>query len=258
MRSAAVLALLPIAACGFSVSGGVPGDSGEPSDDSSDSTDRLDANADALTDVGTECATPRRWVADFTESPLTVDSDGDGTLDWVVRNSETSTDQLAGDLSDGTWSISKATTILDTRPMINWTGTTTAHLRMRATANSPTSGEVWGVIAWFNVGYGDGDFGAVVVSVTRGGGDQTVRLYTKTSTSQRVALDAPITGLPGGLLDITVEINATLHVARLEVNGMTRMGPFLEFTPTNEDKYATLYAWDTDGEFDSVEIPNCP
>lgn len=214
----------------------------------------IDAPIDATLGA---CPNRMHWEADFSSDPRTLDVNNDGVKDWAIRNGDP-TNALPGQLDNGVWRVPGDQTVLDTQPKINFDGVTHVHVRMRATTDDGLTDQ-WGSVVWLNVGYGDGRFAPLMISVTRGLGSQTARLMSKDPITGSVYMVLGKTLLGGGMLDIELTVDATNHAVVFTVNSSPMFSLFLDQPSTpNDDRWISLVGWDVETEFDLVEIENCP
>jgi hypothetical protein len=235
MRS---LAAALLAGCGFSVTATETGTQAEP-----DALDTATVPDSALP----WCAgTIRSWITDFTTDPTTLDLDGDGTEDWVVRNDGTFP---SSELIGGVWAAAPSPA-LDTRPMRDFTGRTRAFVTMRATAAGGT-----GATLWLNVDFSGGQFVPLWATLDEPG-DQRFVLHNKTPINNDVHL-ATRTSLGSGLVDIELDIDPSTSTVTAIVEGVVLGSYTFTRIAANADRFATVIAYGTAAEFDLVRIETC-
>ena len=198
------------------------------------------------------CGGATTWSFSFDSDPTLADSNGDGVLDWVMRNATTF--PLA-ELSSGVWR-SETRIVLDSRPLDDFSGRTVVDVRM-GSATVPASGR--GAVFWVNLNEGSTTFSALFVSLSlETDGTQTLTLFGKPDNVTETPL-ATVSGLSPGLKAIHLDVDPVALTVALTVEGVGHGTHAIPLTGApNGDRFATLLAWDGIAEFDSVRIVRCP
>jgi hypothetical protein len=193
------------------------------------------------------------WDTDFASDPTLLDLNGDGQPDWAERDGN---NFPTNELSGGIWTSPSFSAVLDTNPKQDFAGRTTLTGQLRSTVVSTQ----YGAVFWINVDYTSTDFAPLFVGVQLEiNGTQTLTLYGRNVVGIDAVL-ATVSGLGGGGIDVTLEINAgtdqvTLTVESLPIGTYTytkleRMG--------NDDRQATAVAYGNEAQFNFVRVESCP
>ena len=193
----------------------------------------------------------REWIADFSIDPTTQNLNGDPEPDWRVRDGGA----FPGLLADGVWSIGGTPSVsLDTQPKVDFKNRTRATARMRA-----TSAGTRGVMLWLNVDYSPMTFMPLYLEVRLepDGLTQTATLYGKDPVGEITLQTFPDLGT--GFVDVRLEIDAMMNTVTAQVGNAERYS--YAYTPIpremNDDRFATLVAYGSDGQFDEARIETC-
>ena len=238
---------LVLGGCGFHVAAGASDDDGTPSDGPA-------PPVDVPGEVIGACGSPKIWQADFTADPRTLDVNGDGVLDWAIRQGM----PMPGVMQNGVWTEpAPPIAALDTQPKQNFTTRTKIRVRMQ----NDVAGGTYGAVFWINVGYGDADFAPIWIDLNKQpSGSQDLTLYTKNPALTPITL-ATASGLGAGMVDVVLDLDPAAHVLFLQVAALPTVGP-ISYTeiPTGgtDDRWATITAFSTQSEFDLVRIEVCP
>jgi hypothetical protein len=218
------------------------------------------ADADPAPDaaVALPCQVDRQWQADFSSDPTQQDLDGDGLGDWVIRGGSPFP---TAELQAGLWR-SASGLALDTYPKLNFTAPTHVMVRMRhtGTPSSPVKASGFeGAVFWINVDYASDGLQALYASVVRTTDTtQVVRVFGKTTNSNTVQILGPRdVGADFVQLELTVDpaadtVSAVVDGTSLGSTTLPRQTPL-----NNDDRFATLIAPSTQGEFDEVRVIHC-
>jgi hypothetical protein len=198
------------------------------------------------------CSGAKVWSFDFDSDPTLADSNGDGVLDWVMRNATTFP---LGELTGGVWR-SETRVVLDSRPLDDFSGRTVVDVRM-GSATVPASGR--GAVFWVNLNQGSTAFSALFVSVSlETDGTQTLTLFGKPDA----VTETPLTTVPGlasGLTAVHLDVDPVALTVALTIEGKGHGTHAIPLTGTpNGDRFATLLAWDGIAEFEALRIERCP
>ena len=183
------------------------------------------------------------WETDFTEDP-TLDHNGDGLPDWVVRGGAVFD---VATLSDGDWT---ADTILDTYPGCNFTGLTTVDVRYR---NASIGGD--GAVFKIRVDNANGKHARVFSYLQlQADGTQTLIVSHRIDDAGTEVPLVFVTGLPDDFVTLRLMFDAGLDTVSLWVDGEQHgTHTYSRVTPDGRD-YATLLASGSAAEFDYVVI----
>jgi uncharacterized membrane protein len=185
------------------------------------------------------------WRADFDRNPSTTNANGDTTSDWAVTSGGVfDTTKLAG----GNWT---ATGGLETRPLNDFTTTTTVEARCRNTSVGGNGANI--------AIYADrqsGLYGPILVYVQKqSDGTQTLTLNGKTSDGVTKQLFSR-SSLSSGFIRFRVTISPLNDVVNLQINDEDQ-GTFTypRYAPTSTaDRYLKLSTDTSSSEFDYVEL----
>jgi hypothetical protein len=245
-----VVALVVIeTACRFQ-----PGSLSDANTSAEDSQDVALTDDDAASDGAIAvCANPTIWRALFDVDPTGLDINGDGTEDWAMRDLGT----LAGSIASGIWSEpGSPIRPLDTQPKQDFATRTVVDVRMRNTVRAST----YGAVMWINVDYAASTFAPLylVVQLQTSGLAQDVTLFGKTSPPVSVPLYQTSVA-SADFIDIRLDIEPALDHVTITVGGETTMHTYSTIDrASNDDRWATLLAWNGDSEFDSMRVAVCP
>jgi hypothetical protein len=216
--------------------------------------DASDAAQDGARDAGDvypSCTVARRWALDFDQDPTLYDGDGDGVLDWVIRDGSTFP---TGELLGGIWR-SPGTKVLDSRPLYDFASRTLVDVRLRS-LTVPVSHR--GAVFWINVNEGAPAFSALFVSVVlQPGGGQELTLFGKPDGATEVPL-ATFPDLPEGFVAVHLDIEPSTPSVAVWTDGVLRGTYSVPLTGVpNGDRFATILSWEGVSEFDSVQVRSC-
>jgi hypothetical protein len=185
------------------------------------------------------------WRADFSTNPAATNANGDSVADWAVAgggNFDTSR------LINGVWYASGA---LETRPLNDFTTTTTVEMRCR---NTTVGGN--GAVVRINADRQGGLYAPLLVYVQRqADGTQNVSLLGKTSDAATKSLFAR-SRLTSDFLRLRLTIVPQSNVVNLQINDEDQ-GTFTypTYAPSSAtDRFVTLYADTSLAEFDYVDV----
>jgi hypothetical protein len=185
------------------------------------------------------------WRTDFDRDPATTNANGDSVADWAVTgNTAFDTTKLV----NGIWT---ATGAIETRPLADFTTTTTVEARCR---NTTTGGN--GAVLRINADRQGGQYGPILVYVKRQtDGTQTLTLNGKTSDAATRQLFSR-TNLPGGFVRYQLTILPNDNLVNLQINGEDQgTYSYPTYAPTTStDRYLTLFAHVSAAEVDYVDV----
>lgn len=245
MRSIGIA--LVVGACGFR-----PGVLAEVTSDADDdaATTRLDGDLDG---PAAACASPTVWLAAFDVDPTTIDYNSDATNDWAMRDLGT----IPGTITAGTWTEpGSPIRPLDSQPKQDFATRTIVDVRMRNIVHAST----YGAVMWINVDYTASTFAPlyVVVQLQTSGTAQDVTVFGKTNPSTSVPLYQ--TSIPGtDFIDIRLDVEPAADQVTVTVAGSTTPHTYSTINRNgNDDRWATVLAWNGDSEFDTLRVVVCP
>jgi hypothetical protein len=185
------------------------------------------------------------WRTDFDRDPATTNANGDAVADWAVTgNTPFDTAQLA----NGVWT---ATGAIETRPLADFTTTTTVEVRCR---NTTVGGN--GAVLRINADRQGGQYAPILVYVKRqADGTQSLTLNGKTSDAATRQLFIR-TNLPGGFVRYKLTILPNDNLVNLQINdedqGTYTYSTYVPTTTT--DRYLSLTSHISTAEFDYVDV----
>ncbi|MEX0613375.1 MAG: hypothetical protein WD738_17830 [Pirellulales bacterium] len=185
------------------------------------------------------------WRADFDRNPNTTDGNGDATADWAVTGGGSFD---TSKLISGIW---LATGALETRPLSDFTTTTTVDVRCR---NTGVGGN--GAVVRINVDRQGGLYAPILVYVQRqNDGTQTLTLSGKSSDAQTVTLYSR-QKLPAEFLRFRLTILPQHNLVNLQINDEDQgTYTYRTYAPASpNDRFLTLYADTSLAEFDYVDV----
>ncbi len=170
------------------------------------------------------------WETEFNVDP-TLDHNGDGVDDWVSGDG---TVFAAGGLVSGLWTPARFE--LDTSGPHDFTGLTTLSTRLRhiRAAGDP-------ITIGANVDWTGGTCATISAQLSlESDSTQSLLLSDKIDSVTSSTL-ATLAGLPDGLIDLRLVIDAEADTVRLQVNGIHR-GTFAyhTYTPSHDDRQVTI------------------
>jgi hypothetical protein len=185
------------------------------------------------------------WRTDFDRNPTTTNGNGDTASDWAVTGGGTfDTTKLAG----GIWT---ATGSLETRPLSDFTTTTTVEARCR---NTSVGGN--GTVIAIYADRQNGAYGPILVYLQKqSDGTQTLTLNGRTSDSATKQLFSR-SRLSSGFIRFRVTVVPQSDVVNLQINDEDQ-GTFTypRYSPTSTaDRYLTISTDTSASEFDYVEL----
>jgi len=184
------------------------------------------------------------WEAEFDTDPTTLDFNADGGGDWTRTDGQPFN---TASLSQGVW---HADSPLNTRPTNDFTGLTTAELRLR---NTSVGGN--GAVFSINADWSGGTFAQLYAYLQlQVDGTQTLSVYSKRDSSTPVRLMA-VTGLPADFVTLRLLIDPTPNTVNVHING-TEKGTYTYYTfaQTGSDRFASVQASGSAADFDYVHI----
>jgi prepilin-type N-terminal cleavage/methylation domain-containing protein len=185
------------------------------------------------------------WRTDFDRNPATTNTNGDSTADWAVTGGGSfDTTKLV----NGIWT---ATGAIETRPLNDFTTTTTVDVRCRNT----TVGGNGAVIAIYADRQG-GQYAPILVYLQRqSDGTQTLTLNGKTSDTTTQQLFTK-NRLSGNFVRFRLTIVPQYDVVNIQINDEDQgTYTYPRYAPTSTaDRYLTLYADTSSAEFDYVDL----
>jgi hypothetical protein len=189
------------------------------------------------------------WRTDFSSDPTTTNANGDSVADWAVAGGGSfDTSRLI----NGAWHAAGA---LETRPLADFTATTTVEARCR---NTSVGGN--GAVLRINADRQGGLYAPLLVYVQRqADGTQTLALYGKTSDAATNQLFAR-QKLSAEFVRFRLTILPQYDVVNLQINDEDQ-GTFTypTYTPsTTSDRFVTLFADTSLAEFDYVDVRVAP
>jgi len=240
---------LVVAGCGFRA--GTYSDLTGTDDASIDGLS-TEADADGVDAPPVVCANPTLWTATFDVDPTTQNANGDGTNDWAMRDMGT----VPGILANGIWAEpGSSIRPLDSQPKQDFATRTVVDVRMRNTVRAST----FGAVMWINVDYTTTSFAPlyVVVQLQTGGTAQDVTVFHKTNPSTSVPLFQ--TTADTGFVDVRLDVDPAVDSVAITVNGSTTPHTYSTINRNaNDDRWATVLAWNGDSEFDTMRVSVCP
>lgn len=191
------------------------------------------------------------WVFTFNSDPTQYDGNGDGIMDWTVRDGGAFP---VAELSGGVWS-SPMQTPLDTRPLDDFSKRVIVDVRfLSATVVSSTPGAVF----WINLNENGSQFSALFAStVAQSGGGQALTLFGKPDAVTEMPI-VTFSNLPSTFIYLHLDVDPTSLKVGLWID-QTFQGTY-SFPPTgapNADHFATLLSWQGLSEFAYVSIVEC-
>jgi hypothetical protein len=185
------------------------------------------------------------WRTDFDRNPATTNGNGDTASDWAVTGGGAfDTTRLAS----GIWT---ATGALETRPLSDFTTTTTVEARCR---NTSVGGN--GTTVAIYADRQSGTYGPILVYLQKqSDGTQTLTLNGKTSDTVTKQLFSR-SRLSSGFVRFRVTILPQSDVVNLQINDED-LGTFTypRYAPTSTaDRYLTISSDTSSSEFDYVEL----
>ncbi len=193
------------------------------------------------------------WHAPFSSDPTDADDNGDGIKDWAMRD----TGSLPGTLGGGVWSApGSPIRSLDSQPQQDFATRTIVDLRMRNTVRAAE----YGAVFWINVDYTPTTFAPlfIVVQLQAGGTAQDVTLFGKTAQPTTVPL---VTGsvVTTDFVDIRLDIDPSSDELTMTIAGVSTTVAYPSIDrAANDDRWATVLAWNGDAQFDDVHVAVCP
>ncbi len=183
------------------------------------------------------------WRLTFSESdPTETDSNADGTPDWIVRGGGSFN---RGNLNNGKWACASH---LDSRPESNFPSPTTIEVRMQATVSGSDGPAVWINLDWS----GNSNSGVYAVARLESDNTQTLKLYTEQTGDD---LLTSVTGLPTGMIDLSLYLNPDQNEVALFVNGVHRGTFNYQFeSDANDTRCVTLYPAGSGGLYDQITV----
>lgn len=184
------------------------------------------------------------WRTDFDRNPTSTNANGDSVADWTLTGGGAfDTSKLA----NGVWT---ATGAIESRPLADFTTTTTVNVRCR---NTSVGGN--GAVVRINADRQSGQYAPLLVYVQRqSDGTQTLTLNGKTSDALTKQLFSR-TKLPSGFVRFRLTILPANNLVNLQINDEDQgTYTYPTYAPsTTTDRYLTLLADTSAAEFDYVD-----
>jgi hypothetical protein len=185
------------------------------------------------------------WRTDFDRNPATTNANGDAASDWAVTGGGAfDTTKLV----NGVWT---ATGAIESRPLSDFTTTTTVEARCR---NTTVGGN--GAVTAIYADRAAGQYAPLLVYVQKqADGTQTLSLYGKTSDAATKLLFSR-SRLSSGFVRFRLTIVPQSDIVNLQIYDEDQ-GTFTypTYAPsTTTDRYLTLYADTSAAEFDYVDV----
>ncbi|HEY5945628.1 MAG TPA: hypothetical protein VIV40_09050 [Kofleriaceae bacterium] len=197
------------------------------------------------------CILKHTWTADFSIDPTTLNLNGDPEPDWRIREGGT----FPGQLADGVWSVARTDAVsLDTQPKTDFNRPMRATARMRNTSSAGTRG----VILSLNVDYTPMTFMPLLLEVRLDADEQhqTVTLFSKGPTVEMPIVTFPNLGT--GFVDALVDIDPMQNTVTVQVGSESSTHVYTPIPRNmNDDRFATLFDYGSDGQFDEARIEVC-
>jgi hypothetical protein len=185
------------------------------------------------------------WRTDFDRNPATTNANGDASSDWAVTGGGTFDTTK---LNAGIWT---ATGGIETRPLSDFTTTTTLEARCR---NTSVGGN--GAVVAIYADREGGKYAPLLVYLQKqSDGSQTLTLNGRTSDATTQQLFSR-TGLSSGFVRFRVTIVPQSDIVNLAINDEDQ-GTFTypRYAPTStSDRYLTVSTDTSSSEFDYVEL----
>jgi hypothetical protein len=185
----------------------------------------------------------RWWEADFDTDP-TLDHNGDGNEDWILRSGGAF---APGSLKDGVW---RANATLDTYPDSDFRKLTTAEVCFR---NTSIGGN--GAVFWINADRG-GSTCAPILAFLQLQADttQTLIVYHQADEATKVRL-VTVPGLSDDFVTLRLLIDPALDTVNVKVDGVDYgTSLYNRITPAETQKFASIFEDGSHAEFDSVSV----
>jgi len=193
------------------------------------------------------------WHCDV--DPTTIDTNGDGVMDWIVRNGNPF--DTGGLTAGGTWHAThQFAECVDTRPRNDFNTPTTVDLRWRSYGEG-----AWQSTFWVNMDYSPTcspgtsgyTFAPIYAHLELMSDDtQTLTLYNVFRSWEAQVL-AQYTGLPNDFVDFHMDFDTAADTVSVSLDGVPQgTYGYGVFGPQNADNFATVLG--ANGEFDYVRI----
>jgi hypothetical protein len=180
------------------------------------------------------------WRTEFNGNPTAYNSNGDGVADWALASGNMG----GATFINGIWHSAGT---LETRPLADFTTTTTVEVRCR---NASVGGN--GAVVRINADRQGGQYAPILVYVQRqADGTQTLTLNGKTSDAATQQLFSR-GKLSSGFLRYKLTILPANNLVNLQINGEDQgTYTYPTYAPASAaDRYITLYADTSAAEFD--------
>ncbi len=185
------------------------------------------------------------WRTDFDRNPTTTNANGDSVADWVLTGGGNfDATKLAG----GVWT---ATGAIESRPLADFTTTTTVEARCR---NTPSVGGN-GAVLRINADRQGGQYAPLLVYVQRqSDGSQILTLNGKTSDAATKQLFSR-SKLSSGFIRYKLTILPANNLVNLQINDEDQgTYTYPTYAPAAAtDRYLTVYADTSPAEFDYID-----
>jgi len=185
------------------------------------------------------------WEATFDTDPTATDLDFNGTHDWKTRDDSSF---VTGSLVNGVFHAYG--TELDTAPLHDFDKTTTVNVRMK---NTSIGGN--GAVFWINADRDGSTAVPIYVSLKlQPDSTQTLCVFWKESNTVSKEV-ATVEGLTTDFVDVRIVVRPNDDLFAVWVNRQF-VGSF-DYTPFaigNDDRWASVFEWGSDAEFEHVRI----
>lgn len=207
------------------------------------------------------CAAPvgaLTWEWDCQSDPTKLDSNGDGTMDWIVRGHEGEPDAFdTTGLSGGIWHAThQFAECVDNRPRNDYNTPTHVDLTWRSGGEGDWQATFW-INADFSPTKSPGDpaytFAPIYAHLELMPDDtQTMTLYNVYESWVAQTL-AQYTGLPNDFIDVHMDFDPAADTVSVSIDGVPQ-GTYAYgvFGPQNDDNFCTVLG--NNGYFDYVRI----
>jgi len=185
------------------------------------------------------------WRTDFDRSPTATNANGDSSADWALTGGG-SFDTTK--LSNGIWT---ATGAIETRPLADFTTTTTVEVRCR---NTSVGGN--GAVLQINADRQGGTYAPLLVYVQRqSDGTQNLILSGKTSDAVTKQLFTR-NKLPSSFVRYKLTILPANNLVNIQINDEDQgTYTYPTYSPSSTtDRYATVSTDTSSSEFDYVDV----
>ena len=191
----------------------------------------------ALVSAASVNASPLNIYWDGTGNPTTLDSNGDGFNDWVIRGPGTYNNNTSLDGSAAGGTVWNGGHYLDTRPLFNFANPFVVDMRWKAASG----GGDFDALFWVNINRGPTEFSPVYMSMINDGTDQTLNVYSKSGSNGPAVLLQAYTGLSLDFQTTKFDFDTVNKSLVVSINGVAQTAlTYLAGSPTNDDAFATI------------------